>query len=104
MNSGKLYGKSKLCSTEAFYKTPSPRRGIIPLFNSASGTRIALLRSLTLRTFKLYFYELSARARAIASPNYLLMALAESNFLDVDRLLKEWASGTIKNHLLLLRG
>ncbi|MEH2421492.1 MAG: hypothetical protein V7K48_11380 [Nostoc sp.] len=59
---------------------------------------------LTLRTFKLYFYDLGALTRTIATSNYLLMALAESNFLDVDRLLKKRASGTIKNHLLLLRG
>ncbi|MHC5827597.1 MAG: hypothetical protein ACYT04_69880 [Nostoc sp.] len=57
-----------------------------------------------MRTIELYRFGLGTRARAIASPNYLLMALAESNFLDVDRLLKKWASGTIKNHLLLLRG
>ncbi|MHC5822298.1 MAG: hypothetical protein ACYT04_42285 [Nostoc sp.] len=47
---------------------------------------------------------MSALTRAIASPNYLLMALTEPNGFDVEGLLKHGASGTINNHLLLLRG
>lgn len=59
---------------------------------------------LTLQTFKLYFYDFGARARAIASPNYFLVSVAESNGFDVEGLLKHWASGTIKNHLFTPTG